>query len=47
MPNLPGNSPNPNESFPYRPEPGCVTTWPLLSRSFPEAMPVFDGATKR
>jgi hypothetical protein len=46
MPNFPGNSPKPNASFPYRPEPGWMTTWPLLSRSLPEAIPVFEGAVK-
>ena len=39
MPNWPGKKPKPNASF-------GPPTLPLLSRSNPEGMPVFDGATE-
>ena len=40
MPNWPGNAPKPSASSP----PPIV---PLLLRSNPEGMPVFDGAVKK
>ncbi len=40
MPNWPGKKPNPKASF-------GPPTDPLLSRSNPDGMPVFEGATNR
>ena len=40
-PNLPPNSPKPKASLPKAPSPGVVSTTPLLSRSKPDARPVF------
>ena len=47
IPNLPGNSPKPNESSPYAVSPGVTSMTPLLLRSLPLEIPVFDGPEDR